>query len=81
MLKYQCNKCEIQKEFSKVVMKVIEGKVVNMDESVQKETGVECGEYMQEIFKFGGFPSIKRTEPTLSNKDNKLWSRAKDTLK
>ena len=46
MLKYQCNKCEIQK-----------------------------------IFKFGGFPSIKRTEPTLSNKDNKLWSRAKDTLK
>jgi hypothetical protein len=34
MLKYQCNKCEIQKEFSKVVMKVENGKVVNV--------GTEC---------------------------------------
>jgi len=76
MLKYQCNKCEIQKEFNRVVMKVKNGKVVNIGTECPK-----CGEYMQEIFKFGGFPNIKRTEPTLSNKNDKLWSRAKDTLK
>ena len=75
MLKYQCNKCEIQKELSRVVMKVIKGKVVNIGTECPK-----CGEYMQEIFKFGGFPNIKRTEPTLSNKNDKLWNRAKDTL-
>mgnify|MGYP003113729918 FL=1 len=76
MLKYQCDKCEIQKELSRVVMKVINSKVVNVGTECPK-----CGEYMQEIFKFGGFPNIKRTEPTLSNKNDKLWSRAKDTLK
>ena len=77
MLKYQCNECEIQKEFSKVIMKVINSKVVNLGTECP-----ECGEYMQEIEKeFGGFPSLKRTEPTLSNKNDKLWRRAKDTLK
>jgi len=76
MLKYQCNKCEIQKELSRVSMKVIKGKIVNVGTECPK-----CGEYMQEIFKFGGFPNIKRTEPTLSNKNDKLWNRAKDTLK
>tara|TARA_R100001530_G_scaffold46727_1_gene35117 strand:- start:172 stop:405 length:234 start_codon:yes stop_codon:yes gene_type:complete len=76
MLKYQCNKCEIQKEFSKVVMTVENAKVVNVGTECP-----ECGEYMQEVSKsFGGFPSIKRTEPTLSNKKDKLWSRAKDRL-
>lgn len=75
MLKYQCDKCEIQKELSRVVMKVINSKVVNVGTECPK-----CGEYMQEIFKFGGFPNIKRTEPTLSNKNDKLWNRAKDTM-
>jgi len=76
MLKYQCNKCEIQKELSKVTMKVIDGKVVNLGTECPK-----CGEYMIEIEKaFGGFPSLKRTEPTLSNRKDKLWSRAKDRL-
>ena len=76
MLIYQCNKCEIKKELSKVVMKVINSKVVNLGTECPK-----CGEYMQEVAKsFGGFPSIKRTEPTLSNKKDKLWSRAKDRL-
>jgi Zn ribbon nucleic-acid-binding protein len=64
MLKYQCNKCEIQKEFSKVVMKVENGKVVNVGTEC-----LECGEYMQEVEKeFGGFPNIKRTEPSLSKR-------------
>ncbi len=76
MLKYQCNKCKIQKELSKVTMKVIDGKVVNLGTECP-----ECKEYMQEIEKsFGGFPSLKRTEPTLSNRKDKLWSRAKDRL-
>jgi len=77
MLIYQCNKCEIQKELSKVVMKVIDGRVVNIGTECP-----ECGDYMQEVAKqFNGFPQLKRTEPTLSSKNNKLWSRAKDILK
>ena len=76
MLKYQCNKCEIQKEFSKVVMKVQNGKVVNLGTECPK-----CGEYMQEIAKeFNGFPSLIRTEPTLTKKRDKLWAGAKEKL-
>ena len=76
MLIYQCKKCEVKKELNKVVMKIIDGKVCNLGTECPK-----CGEYMREIEKkFDGFPSLKRTEPTLSNKNNKLWSRAKDTL-
>ena len=76
MLKYQCNKCEIQKELSKITMKIVDNKVCHIGSECPK-----CGEYMQEVQKaFGGFPSIKRTEPTLSNKNDKLWNRAKDTL-
>ena len=64
MLKYQCKTLE-----------VVHGKVRT------REALCECGEYMREIEKdFDGFPCIKRTEPTLSNKNDKLWSRAKDTL-
>jgi len=76
MLKYQCNECEIQKEFSKVIMKVINSKVVNIGTECPN-----CHEYMQEIEKeFSGFPSLKRTEPTLSNRKNKLWGGVKDRL-
>ena len=58
-------------------MKIIDGKVVNLGTECPK-----CKEYMQEIEKaFGGFPSLKRTEPTLSNKKDKLWGRVKDRLK
>lgn len=76
MLEYQCNKCEIKKELSKITMKIIDNKVCHIGSECPK-----CGEYMQEVQKeFGGFPNIKRTEPTLSNKNDKLWNRAKDTL-
>ena len=76
MLIYQCNRCEIKKQLSKIVMKIIDGKVCHIGSECPK-----CGEYMQEIEKeFGGFPNIKRTEPTLSNKNDKLWTRAKETL-
>ena len=76
MLKYQCNNCDQTKDLSKATLEVVDGSVRT------REALCDCGEYMQEIEKeFGGFPSLKRTEPTLSNKNNKLWSRAKDTLK
>ena len=77
MLLYQCNKCEIQKQLTKVVMKVINGKICNIGSECPK-----CGEYMQEVEKeFRGFPNIKRTEPSLSNRKDKLWSGVKDRLK
>ncbi len=76
MLIYQCNKCEIQKEFSKVVMKVENGKVVNVGTECP-----ECGKYMQEIAKeFGGFPNIKRTEPSLSKRQDRMWKDTKEKL-
>tara|TARA_R110000803_G_scaffold99654_2_gene167797 strand:+ start:367 stop:597 length:231 start_codon:yes stop_codon:yes gene_type:complete len=75
MLKYQCKKCKATKELSRATLEVVHGKVRT------REALCECGEYMREIEKdFDGFPCIKRTEPTLSNKNDKLWSRAKDTL-
>ena len=76
MLKYQCNKCEIQKEFSKVVMKVENGKVVNVGTECPK-----CNEYMQEIAKeFNGFPQLRRTEPSLSKRRDKMWKETKEKL-
>ena len=77
MLLFQCNKCEVQKQITKVIMKVIDGKICNIGSECPK-----CGEYMQEVEKeFGGFPNIKRTESSLSNRKDKLWSRVKDRLK
>jgi len=75
MLEYVCNECENTKKLTKATLEVIDGKVRT------REAQCECGAYMQEVAKkFGGFPNIKRTEPTLSNKNDKLWTRAKETL-
>jgi len=77
MLIYQCNQCGIKKQLSKIVMKIIDNKVCHIGSECP-----ECGEYMQEVEKeFGGFPSLKRTEPTLSNRKDKLWGGVKDRLK
>ena len=74
MLIYQCNKCEIQKQLSKVVMKVIDGRVVNIGTECP-----ECGEYMQEVAKqFNGFPQLKRTEPSLSKRQDRMWKETKE---
>jgi len=44
-----------------------------------REAQCECGEYMQEIAKeFGGFPSIRRTEPSLSKRKDNLWKDTKE---
>lgn len=75
MLKYVCNVCGNTRNLTKATLEVVDGKVRT------REAQCECGAYMQEESKeFGGFPNIKRTEPTLSNKNDKLWTRAKETL-
>jgi len=44
--------------------------MVVIDDKVRiKEALCKCGEYMEEVNQeFGGFPSLIRTEPTLSKK-------------
>ncbi len=75
MLKYICNVCGNTRNLSKATLEVVDGKIRT------REALCQCGTYMQEVEKqFNGFPSLKRTEPTLSNRKNKLWSRAKDRL-
>jgi len=74
MLIYQCNKCEIKKQLSKIIMKIIDNKVCHIGSECP-----QCGEYMQEVEKeFGGFPNIKRTEPSLSKKRDKTWKETKE---
>ena len=76
MLIYQCNVCGNTRQLSKATLEVIDGKVRT------REALCQCGAYMQEVEKeFGGFPSLKRTEPTLSNRKDKLWGGVKDRLK
>jgi hypothetical protein len=75
MIKYICNTCGETKNLTKATLKVIDGKVRTV------EALCKCGEYMQEIEKdFDGFPSLIRTEPTLSKKGDKLWDSAKEKL-
>jgi len=75
MLKYICNKCNETKELTKATLKVIEGKVRTI------EAICKCGEYMQELEKdFDGFPSLIRSEETLTKKGDKLWERTKEKL-
>lgn len=76
MLNYICNVCGNTRQLAKATLEVVDGKVRT------REALCECGNYMQEVSKeFGGFPNIKRTEPTLSNRKDKLWGGVKDRLK
>ncbi len=76
MLNYVCNVCGKTRQLSKATLEVVDGKVRT------REALCECGAYMQEVSKeFSGFPNIKRTEPTLSNRKDKLWGGVKDILK
>ena len=63
MIKYQCKKCESQKELTKATLEIVDGKIRT------KEAKCKCGKYMQEVEKeFDGFPSLIRTEETLRRK-------------
>ena len=46
---------------------------------VTKEALCECGKYMDSE-PTEGMPSLKRTEPSLSMKRDKLWAGAKEKL-
>ena len=76
MIRFICNNCNETKDLMKATIKVIDGKVRTQEAYCQK-----CNEWMQEIEKeFNGFPSLIRTEPTLSKKGDKLWDSAKEKL-
>ena len=76
MIKYICNTCNETKELQKATIKVIDGKVRTQEAYCEK-----CKEWMQEVDKdFGGFPSLIRTEETLTRKGDKLWASAKEKL-
>ena len=75
MLKYICNNCGETKDLMRATLEIKEGKVRC------KQAKCKCGEYMQEQEKdFDGFPSLIRTEETLSKKGDKLWDGAKEKL-
>jgi hypothetical protein len=76
MIQFICNTCNETKELQKATIKVIDGKVRTQEAYCEK-----CKEWMQEVDKdFGGFPSLIRTEETLTRKGDKLWEGAKEKL-
>jgi hypothetical protein len=76
MIQFICNTCNETIELQKATIKVIDGKVRTQEAYCEK-----CNEWMQEIEKdFDGFPSLIRTEPSLTRKGDKLWASAKEKL-
>tara|TARA_A100001201_G_C4061329_1_gene192769 strand:- start:277 stop:537 length:261 start_codon:yes stop_codon:yes gene_type:complete len=75
MLEYICPCKKETKQLAKATIKIIEGKIVTA------EAICSCNKYMKEIESdFNGFPSLIRTEPTLTKKRDKLWDSAKEKL-
>ena len=72
MTKYVC-KCGKTKELSKATVVYIDGYWET------KEALCKCGKYMDSE-PLEGMPSLKRTEPSLSKKGDKLWAGAKEKL-
>lgn len=62
-MKYICEKCKNTKEVDKATIIVSNDKIVTKEAYCKK-----CDRYMTDNDKFNGFPSIKRTEPTLRRK-------------
>jgi|TARA_R110000824_G_scaffold348611_3_gene535347 hypothetical protein len=70
MINYTCNKCGAKKNLMRATIAVIDGKVRT------KEAFCECGEWMQEEEKdFEGFPSLIRTDPSLSKNGVRNYQR------
>tara|TARA_Y100000991_G_C21660054_1_gene216304 strand:- start:68 stop:358 length:291 start_codon:yes stop_codon:yes gene_type:complete len=75
MLNYVCNVCGNTRKLSKATLEVVDGKVRT------REALCKCGAYMQEVSKeFGGFPNIRRTEPSLSKRKDRMWKDTKEKL-
>ena len=72
MTLYTCE-CGNTMEIGKATIVYREGKWVT------KEALCECGKYMDSE-PTEGLPNLKRTEPSLSKKRDKLWAGAKEKL-
>ncbi len=71
MTKYVC-KCGKEKNLAKVT-------IVFKEKWIAKEALCECGLYMDSEPE-EGMPSLRRTEPSLSKRGDKLWAGAKEKL-
>ena len=72
MTLYKCI-CGNSKEISKQTIGLRDGKWVTL------QALCDCGKYMDSEPE-DGMPSLKRTEPSLSKKGDKLWAGAKEKL-
>ena len=70
MTRYKCE-CGKEKDLAKATIVLIDGKWVT------KEALCECGKYMDSK-PTEGMPSLKRTEPSLSKKNDRLWKNTKE---
>ena len=69
---YKCECGKEEREVNKAKIVLREGKWV-------ADVVCSCNKYMDSE-PTEGMPSLKRTEPTLSNKDDMLWDKAKEQL-
>ena len=76
MTKFKCE-CGKEKDLSK--WKIVH----NGTDWVVSEAECECGLYMEQELteEHEGMPRLKRTEPSLSKKRDKLWEGAKERVK
>ena len=73
MTLYKCECCKETKEVGKATIVHREGKWVC------KEAMCSCGKYMDSE-PVDGIPTLRRTEPSLSKRGDKLWDSAKEKL-
>jgi len=59
---YKCKNCNIEKTINKRTIKIIDD-IVRVTETL-----CSCGEYMESLDEFKGYPNLIRTEPSLKNK-------------
>ena len=74
MTLYTCKCGKEEKEVGKATIVLRDGKWVT------KEAQCSCGKYMDSK-PTDGMPSLKRTEPTLSMKRDKLWEGATEKIR
>ena len=73
MTLYSCECGKESKEIPKATIVLRDGKWVT------KEAECSCGKFM-ESKPTEGIPNLKRTEPSLTKKGDKLWAGAKEKL-
>tara|TARA_R110001606_G_scaffold252864_1_gene400614 strand:+ start:589 stop:840 length:252 start_codon:yes stop_codon:yes gene_type:complete len=73
MTLYSCECGKESKEIPKATIVLRDGKWVT------KEAECSCGKFM-ESKPTEGIPNLKRTEPSLTKKSDKLWAGAKEKL-